>query len=155
MKVWNFDIIGNPKEISEKLESALGSVDRFVFNINRDKNNSVTFKVRKRILYVWYMYFHNWTIVNGKLLKTNTENKTNVEISFTQHWFIILIIYTQMFLGLGLLIPIILGISSSTSLYIPGGILLAIGIVLRIAVQKKFRKDIQKYKALISEILKP
>ncbi|MGD2034563.1 MAG: hypothetical protein PVF73_05865 [Bacteroidales bacterium] len=153
MEIWNFNIKSNPKEISKKLESAL--VDRFVFNINRDKNNSVTFKVRKRILYVWYMYFHNWTIVNGKLLKTDTENKTNVEISFSQHWFIILIIYTQMLLGLGLLIPIISGISSSTSLYIPGGILLAVGIVLWIVVKKKFEKDIQKYKALISEILEP
>ena len=38
-------------------------------------------------------------------------------------------------------------------MYIPGGILLAIGIVLSIAVQKKFEKDIQEYKTLISDIL--
>ena len=151
MKIWNLNIKSNTKEICEKLESAV--VDRFVFKINRDKNNSVTFKLRKRILYVWYMYFHNWTIVNGKLVSTDTENKTNVEISFTQHWFIILIIYAQMLLGLGLLISIILGVSSNTSLYISGGILLAVGIVLWIIVKKKFEKDIQNYKALISEIL--
>jgi formate/nitrite transporter FocA (FNT family) len=38
-------------------------------------------------------------------------------------------------------------------LYILGGVLLAVGILLWIAVQKKFEKDIQEYKTLISEIL--
>ncbi len=151
MKIWNLNIKNNPKEICEKLEATL--IDRFVFKINRVKNDSVTFKLRKRILYVWYMYFHNWTTVNGKLVSTDTENKTNVEISFTQHWFITLIIYAQMLLGLGLLLSIILGVNSSTSLYILGGILLALGIVLWIIVKKKFEKDIQNYKALINEIL--
>ncbi len=153
MKAWNFKLKSNPKEISEKLEAALGSVNGFVFNMHHDKNNSVTFKMRKRILYAWYMVFHNWTIVSGKLLKTDTENKTNVEISFTQHFLITLIIFTHMFLGLGFLIAIISGISSSASMYIVAGILLAVGILLWIAIQQKFEKDIQNYKTLISEIL--
>jgi len=56
-------------------------------------------------------------------------------------------------LGLGFLIVIISGISRSAYMYIPAGILLTVGIVLSIAVQKKFEKDIQEYKTLISEIL--
>ncbi len=155
MKKWNLKVKNNPKEIGKKLESALGSVNGFVFNMGHDKNNPVTFKLRKRVLYAWYMIFQNWTTVNGRLLKMNTENKTNVEISFNQHFLIKLIIFTHLFLGLALLFAIILGINSSAFIYIIGGILLVIGIVLWIAVQKKFEKDIQKYKTLISEILQP
>jgi hypothetical protein len=99
------------------------------------------------------MAFQNWTIVNGELLKIDTENKTNVEISFNHHFLIRLIIFTHIFLGLGLLIAIISGINSNASMYILGGILLALGIILWIAIQRKFEKDIQKYKSLISEIL--
>jgi len=53
---------------------------------------------------------------------------------------------------LGLLL-IILGISSSATMYIFGGIFLAIGIALWKEEQKSFKKNIQKYKTLISEIL--
>lgn len=153
MKTWNVKVKSNPKEISKKLESTFGSVKGFVFNIDSDKNNPVTFKVRKRILYAWYMMFQNWTIINGKLIKMETENMTNVVITFTQHFLITLIIYTHMFLGLVFIIAIISGIISSPSMYIFVGLLLALGIVLWIAIQKKFEKDIQKYKALISEVL--
>jgi len=153
MKAWNLKVKNNPIEIGKKLESTLGSLNGFVFDLDNDKQNSITFKMRKRILYAWYMVFHNWTIVKGKLLKTDTENETNVEISFTQHFLITLIIFTHMFLGLCFLFAIISGTSSSASMYILGGILLAVGIVLGIAIQKKIKKDIQKYKTLISEIL--
>ena len=150
MKVWNFKVKSNPQEIIKKLDSTLGSVDGFVFNINHDKNDSVIFNVRKRILYPDQILHRNRIIVKGKMLKTDTKNKTDVEISFTQPFVITLILF--ILLGLGLF-AIILGISSSASTYIPGGILLALGIVFWIAVQKKFVMDIQKYKTLISEIL--
>ncbi|WP_430971823.1 hypothetical protein [Sunxiuqinia rutila] len=153
MKAWNFRVNSSPNEISKKLESALGTVNGFVFNLNQEKNNSISFRVRKRVLYVWYMAFQNWTIINGELLKTDTENKTDVVIVFNQHLLIRLIVFTHIFLGLFFLITIISGISSNASLYIVGGILLAIGTVLWVAVQNKFRKDIQKYKILISGIL--
>ena len=151
--IWNFEVSCNPKEVSERLEFALGTVYGFVINISHEKNNSISFRVRKRILYAWYMAFQNWTIVNGELLKNDMESKTNVKIIFNQHFLIRLIIFTHIFLGLSFLIAIISGISSNASILIVAGILLAIGIVLWIAVQKKFRKDVQKYKILISEIL--
>lgn len=153
MEAWNFNVKSTPKEIGKRLESALGSVDGFVFNLDRDTNRSMTFKVRKRILYAWYMVFQNWTIVNGKLVETDTDNKTNVEISFTQHFLITLLIFTHLVLGLGLLIAIVTGTGSSAPLFILGGVLIAIGILLWISIRKKFEKDIQKYKTLISEIL--
>lgn len=153
MKVWNFKIKSNPKEISKKLESTLGSINGFVFNIDSDKNNSVTFKVRKRILYGWYMLFHNYIIVKGKLLKTNSKNETIVEIHFIQHFLMKLIIFTNLFLGLSLLILILSGISSSPSIYITGGILVTAGVVSWINLQKVFDSKIQTYKTLISEIL--
>ena len=153
MKAWNFKVKSNVQEIIKKLDASLGSVDGFVFNMDHDKNDSVTFKVRKRGLYAFYLMFINKIIVNGKILKTDTENETNIEISFTQYFLWKLIIFTHMFLGLGFLIAIITEISSSAYMYIPAGILLAVGIVLSIAVQKKFEKDIQEYKTLISKIL--
>ncbi len=153
MKKWNFKVKSNVQEIIKKLDATLGSVDGFVFNINNDKNDSVIFNMRKRVHYLSQILHVNRITVNGKILKTDTKNETNVEISFTQHFLVTLIIFTHMLLGLGLLIAIISGIISSASIYISGGLLLAVGIVLWIAVQKKFEKDIQKYKTLISEIL--
>ena len=153
MKKWNFKVKSNVQEIIKKLDSTLGSVDGFVFNIDNGKKGSVTFKVHKRGLYAFYLMFVNKIIVNGKILKTDAENETNIEISFTQYFLWKLIIFTHMFLGLGFLIAIISKISSSAFMYILGGILLAVGIVLWITVQKKFKKDVQEYKTLISEIL--
>lgn len=60
MKAWNFKVKSNPQEISKKLDSALGSVDGLVFNMNHDKNDSVTFKVRKRILYAYQITSNFW-----------------------------------------------------------------------------------------------
>jgi len=153
MKSWSFKTENNPNEISEKLKSVLGPANGFVFNIERYDNNSITFKIRKRILYGWYLAFHNWTVINGKLLRIDAEKNTTVKISFTHHFIIKLIIIIHFFLGLVMLISIILRISSNASMYVLGGIILALGIILWIAIQKKFQKDIQKYKSLISEIL--
>jgi len=153
MKNWNFKVKSDIQEILKKLDSTFGSADGFVFNIDKGKNDSVAFKVHKKGLYAFYLMFVNKIIIHGKILKTDTENETNIEISFTQYFLWKLIIFTHMFLGLGFLIAIFSGMNSSASLYILGGILLAIGIVLWIAVQKKFEKDIQEYKTLISKIL--
>lgn len=150
MKAWNFKVKSNPQQIFKKLNSTLGSADGFVFNMDHDKNDSVIFNVRKRVIYPDQILHRNRIIVNGKMLKTDTKNETDVEISFTQPIVITLILF--IFFGLGVF-AIIVGISSSASTYIPGGILLAVGIIFWIAVQKKFEMDIQKYKILISEIL--
>jgi hypothetical protein len=150
MKAWNFKTESNPTDISKKLESKLGLDKGFVFSVDNDKKK-ITFKIRKRILYGWYWAYQNWTIINGKLLKIDTEDKTNVEISFNQHFLIRLIMFTHIFLGL--LIAIISGISNSNSLYIFGGIILVLGVFLWVALQRKFERDTQKYKTLISEIL--
>jgi hypothetical protein len=152
MKKWNFKVKSNPQEIINKLDISLGSVAGFVFNTGHDKNDSVIFNMRKRVHYPDQILHRNRIIVNGKILKTDAENETDVEIYFKQHYLMTLIIYINIFFGLGL-IATIPGISSNASMYIPGGILVAVGIVLWIALQKKFEKDIQKYKTLISEIL--
>ena len=153
MKAWNFKTESNPTDISKKLESKLGLDNGFVFSVDNDEKKSITFKIRKQILYGWYWAYQNWTIINGKLLKIDTEDKTNVEISFNQHFLIKLIMFTHIFLGLGLLIAIISGISNSNSLYIFGGIILVLGVFLWVALQRKFERDTQKYKTLISKIL--
>ena len=153
MEEWNFKVKSSVQEIIKKLDSSFGSADGFDFNIDKGKNESVIFKVNKRGLYAFYLMFVNKIIVNGKILKTDTENETNIEISFAQYFLWKLIIFTYIFLGLGFLIVLISGIRSSAYMLIPTGIFLVLGIVLSIAVQKKFEKDIQEYKTLISEIL--
>ncbi len=152
MKAWRFKLTRSPIEISEKLESELKTIGGFVFNMNHENNKSVTFKMRKRILYAWYMAFQNWTVVKGELLNNDKENETNVKITFNQHFFIRLIIYTHIILVLGFLIAIISGINVNTSMYILAGTLVILGIVLWLAIQRKFEKDIQKYKSLMTEI---
>lgn len=150
MKAWNFKAKSNPKEISDKLESALGSVDGFVFNMDHDKNDSVLFNFRKRVIFPSQILHRNRIIVNGKILKTATENETEVEISFRQH--ILITLNTAIFFGLGLF-AIILGIGGKAFAYIPGGILLVVGFIFWLAAREKFEKDLKKYKALISEII--
>ena len=149
MKAWNFKVKSNPQEIIKKLDDALGSVKGFVLNMDNDRNDSLTFKLRKRSLNYLNFIRENQIVVNGKILETDSENETDLEISFSQHF--ITILHVSFFLGLGLL-AIILGISNS-AIMLYGGILLVIGIALWIDVQKNFKKDIQKYKTLISEIL--
>ena len=153
MKKWTFRIKNNPKNISEKIESQLGSVSGLVFNMNHDKNNSITFRMRKRIQYAWYLLFLNSIVVKGKLSKTDAENETDVAISFNQHFLWKLVIFTDLSVGLGFLIAVISGNNSSASMYLIGTIILSIGIILWISVHKKYERNIQEYKTLISGIL--
>ncbi|WP_291865070.1 DUF423 domain-containing protein [Maribacter sp.] len=153
MKKWNLKVKSNPQEISQNLESALKSVDGLVFNMNHDKKKSIKFKMRKRIQYAWYLIYINSIIVNGKLSKTDVENETDVKILFSQHFLWKLVIFTHILLGLGFLITIISGKSSSTSTYLLGAGILALGVLLWIMVQKKYEKNVQEYKTLISKIL--
>ena len=155
MKKWNLKVKGNPQEIINKLDAALKSFGGFIFNIDHDKkSDTVAFKIRKPIKYPDQILHRNRTIVNGKIFKTETENLTDIEISFTQHFFMTLTVFSVILLGLVLVVTIP-KISSGASIFLLEGILLVLGIILWIAVQKKFERDIQKYKTLISEILEP
>lgn len=149
MKNWNFKVQSSPQEIIEKLESALKSAGGFVFNVDKD---SVLFNIRKRIKYPDQILHRNRVVAKGKILNTNADNETDVEINFTQHFFMKMTVLSVVIFGLSV-IAIISKISSGATMYIVGGIVLAIGIVLWMALQKKFERDIQKYKTLISDIL--
>tara|TARA_R100000951_G_C2596683_1_gene166878 strand:- start:212 stop:679 length:468 start_codon:yes stop_codon:yes gene_type:complete len=153
MKTWSFNTKSNPSEISKKLESKLGVDNGFVFSMDNSQKESTTFKIRKRILYGWYWAYQNWTIINGKLLKSDQEEKTNVEISFGQHYLIRIMLMAHILIGLGILVAIPFGASNSTAMLIFGGVILVFGVSLWFALQQKFKKDIQKYKTLISEIV--
>ena len=83
MEVWNFKIKSNSQEITNKLDAAFGSVNGFALDVQKD-NNSVTFKVRKRILYAFQTLLRNHIIANGEIKRI--ENETEVKISFSQHF---------------------------------------------------------------------
>ncbi|MFI0431261.1 DUF423 domain-containing protein [Mariniflexile sp. HMF6888] len=154
MKKWNFKIKGNPKELSKKLESEFDSVNGLVFNMDHRKNNSTTFKMRKRILYPWYLFFLNSLVVNGKLSKIQTENEADIEISFNQHFLWILVIATNIIVGLSFLFILVSEKNKNIWTYLIGVLILSIGIILWITIQKKYERNIQEYKTLISGILK-
>ncbi len=78
--------------------------------------------------------------------------KPNVKITFNQHLFIRLMIFTHIILVIGFLIALTSGINVNTSIYILIGTLLILGIVLWLAIQRKFEKDVQKYKSFMTEI---
>ncbi|MFK7814182.1 MAG: DUF423 domain-containing protein [Maribacter sp.] len=147
MKNWNFKLKNQPKEIIKELESELNSIGGFSFNNKSTK----TFNFRKRILYPWYYAFQNWTVVNGELVENNVENITEVKISFNQHFLIIFIIFTQLILGLGLILGLFLATNNEPTTYVIGGIVIAFGIIVWIMANRKFKKDTEKYKVLITK----
>lgn len=154
MEKWHFKAKSNPKDISKKIESALESVKGLVFNMNYNKNDLTTFMVRKRILYPWYLFFLNSIVVNGKLLKTKRENETLVEVSFNQHFLWKSVIFSDIFVGFGILITFILQEDFNVFMFIIGSIFFLVGFILWISIQKKHERNIQEYKTLFSEILK-
>jgi len=79
MKAWKFKVKSNSQGIIKKLDSALGSVDEFVFNTHQVKNDTITFKLRQRVLYAYQMILRNKIIVNGKIINTDTENETDTD----------------------------------------------------------------------------
>ena len=153
MKKWNLKVRRNPQDISNILESAFKSVDGLLFDINRGGKNSINFKMRKRILYAWYLPYVNSIIVNGKLSTTDNKNGTDVEILFNQHFLWNLVIFIHIILGLGFITAIIIEESSNAFTYLFGAVILALGIFLWVKVQKKYERNIQEYKTLISETL--
>jgi len=150
MKGLKFKVKSNTQDVVEKLKSAFKADNGFVFNMGHDKNDSATFKIRKRVPNQIQIVSYNAIIVNGKMLKTATENETDLEISFSQNNLTILYVSVYLFFGL---IAIILGIILNAAFYIVGGILLVVGIALWMEVKKKFKRNIQKYKTLIYEVL--
>lgn len=154
MKAWNFRVIGDPREVSRKLESSLGETNRFVFKMNSDKKDLMNFKIRKRMLLGFEINSQNNLIVKGKIFKGNPEHKTVVKIDFRLHPLSKLLLYGHLILGLGLLAAMVVKFGTNTYMFIAGGILLAVGILFGLHLQKEFGNQIQEYKTLISGILK-
>jgi len=150
MKDWLLKVNSTPQDIIKKLDAAFGSGNAFVYKKDHDKNDSLIFNIRKRILYLHQFLHRNRIIVNGTILNSVSENETDVAISFKQNYLITSHIF--ILFGLGLF-TLILGINSSSPMIILGGILLVTGIILWIASKKKLENDTQKFKSLISEIL--
>ncbi|WPY97664.1 DUF423 domain-containing protein [Christiangramia sp. OXR-203] len=153
MKTWEFRMESTPSMISEKLDSSLESFNGFVFNIKNDKKNLISFKIRKRLQYAWYIIYHNNIIVNGRLGGTETKNATKVEITFKQHFLWKLVIFTHLVLGSGFIIALIANNNTNIAIYSFAAALIAIGIFLWSKLQKKYNRNVQEYKNLISEIL--
>lgn len=153
MKKWKFQINDSPKEISEKLKSSLGRANRFVLNLNSDKKDMVKFKIRSRILISLENSSSSRIIVKGEMYKAAAGNETDVRISFAPHPLLKLLWFGHLVLGLGLLAGMFLKLNSSLYVIVFGGIFLAIGVFFWLHHQREFGKNVQEYKAMISQIL--
>jgi hypothetical protein len=154
MKKWNFSVKNSPEEVSEKLRSVLGRTNRFVFDIKSDKQSPVKFRIRKRVLLAFELLSQNNVIVDGSAFKTDAEKETDLEIAFNLHPVSKLLLLVHLFLGLGFLAGVIFEVSSSSDMAIVGGLLIVTGLLFWLHLQKLFKKHVQEYKILISEILK-
>src|SRR5690606_22107408 len=148
MKKWKLKVKNSPREISDRLES----IDGLVYNAHSDSKNAINFEMRKRILYAWYLAYDNSIIVNGKLSRRDSDNETNIEILFNQHFLWKSVIFLNIILGFGFLVGIIIK-SNNVYSYLFAAIIIVVGIVLWFKVQKKYERNIQEYKTLISKRL--
>ena len=149
MKNWKYKVQSSPKEVIQNLDAALVSASGFIFKLD---NNSESFRIRKPVKYPDQILHRNRIIVNGKISNTNSENKTDIEISFTQDFYMKMTVFSIIIFG-GMLLALISRISNGAIMYLLVGGVLVLGIILWIALQRKLEKDTQKYKTLISEIL--
>ena len=153
MKSWNCKIKNNPTEIKKNLQSSLASVNGFAIDIKSDNSRSITFKIRKRLLYAWYIVYHNNLVVNGKLSGTDNQNETDVHISFGRNILWKFVIFAHLFLGLSFIAAIVLGNNSGNSMYLLAALTFAIVLLLWFRLQKKHKNDVEEYKKLLSETL--
>ena len=151
MKTWVLMIESNPQEIINKLGMELTSDTGFAFNVINNKSDNISFNLRKRLLFSSRIYNGNKIVLNGKILKANSDTMTNIEISFTQNFLLILITSIYFILGL---YSLNIGLTDRSFTYTMGGVLLlAYGFIYYRDSKKKFLKDIVSYKTLISDIL--
>ena len=153
MKKWNFKVNQSPAEINENLEKTLGTLSGYEFNLKKNNGNLQSFKIRKRLLYAWYIIYHNNVIVNGKLAPSKLKDETIVEISFSQHFLWKFVIFTYLLIGLMFIIAISFGGKSVFS-YLIAATTLGIGIFLWFRLQKKYTRNVEEYKSLLSHTLK-
>lgn len=151
MKKWNFTTKQKPEDAIEKLEFEIASMKGFTITIDKNSKDSIGFSFRKRILDGERILHYNSVIVNGRIAKTDIENISSVNISFKEN----LLAAMTKFIIFGLtIIAIIASIINTSSMLIPGIILIALVISLWLWMNKKFDKYVQDYKSLISEYFK-
>lgn len=150
MKNWSFKIKKEPQQIIEQLKSNISTNGTFVLNIEGKENEILSFDLRKRIQFGEQILHRNLVIVTGEVYRIDKENCSKVEIVFKQN--LLVIISKIILFGLGL-ISILTGLFSSTSFIIPGIILLAIGFVLWLLMNKRFKDNSEEYRGLLSELL--
>ena len=153
MKNWSFKIKDNPISIMESLKSSLKPINDFSFNIESENKSVINFKMRKRIMYAWYLIYQNNLIVDGKLLNNGSSNETEVQVSFQQHILWKIIIGMDILLGIGLLAVLFSGKIQGISVYLLGIGVFVAEVFLLIHLRKKYERNIQEYKNLISDIL--
>ncbi len=152
LKKWNFKVKNSSQDLIQKLNAAFESASGFAFNLKEDKSDSVVFKLRKRIQYSDQILHRNRITVNGKLFKTDSDNETNVEVSFTQQYVMVMTVLSIAIFGL-ILLAFISKMSSGGPMFALGVMLIGVGVVMWLALKKKLENDILKYKKLISDIL--
>lgn len=139
----------SPQAIITKIESALTAAGGFVVDVNAE---SASFNIRKPVRYPDQILHRNRMIVNGKIRHQSTENVSDVEISFSQDFYMKMTVFSMVVFA-GILIALISKASSGAIMYLLGALVLIVGVVMWMALQKKLEKDALRYKELVGEIL--
>ena len=150
MKNWSHKIKKDPQQIIEQLKSGISKSGAFTLNITEKEKEILSFNLRKRIQFGEQILHRNLVIVTGRIYRIDHENCSKVDFEFKQNP--IVVISKIILFGLGL-ISILTGFLSSTLFIIPGIVLLAIGFILWLFLNKKFKANSEKYRVLLSELL--
>ena len=151
MKNWKYLVQGNPKEVIDRLKTELVSANGFLFSVD---DESASFNIRKPVKYPDQILHRNRIIAKGKALAGNveTDNRTHVEMTFTQDFYMRMTVFSVVIFGLTLIL-LITRFTSGVQTFLFAGIVFVAGAVLWKALQRKLERDTQKYKDLISKIL--
>ena len=149
MSNWKYKVQSSPRDILLKLESAFVPDSGFKLNVD---SSSSSFKIRKPVRYPDQILHRNRMVVNGLISKTNADNETHVDISFKQDFYMNMTVFSMISFA-AILIFLIARLSTGVSMFLFGGVVLAVAFVLWMALQKKLKSDTEKYKVLISEVL--
>jgi hypothetical protein len=151
MKNWKYKVQSSPQEVIDKLQSAFASASGFIFNVDKD---AASFMIRKPVIYPDQILHRNRVIANGKISHTNpsTEHGADIDISFVQDFYMKMTVFS-IIVSAAILLALISRLSSGVIIILLGAMILAVGIILWLALERKLQKDTQKYKTLITEVL--
>ena len=149
MKSWQYTVQIGPKDVINKLESALSDSKGFIFNMN---NKASSFSLKKPVKYPDQILHRNRIIVNGKVSDSPDKNGAKLELTFSQGFYLKMTILSMIVFGM-VLFMLLSQVTSGVFMYLSTIALVAVAVILWFTFRSKIERDTRKYKTLIKDIL--